>query len=343
MIRLQAHRYDGESSRRQEVELHIFDTGEIQITSGAEGQRYNYHVNDITSTPKVGKIRARFEFTDGSVCEVMDHPELDAVLKMLPRQSFQNIIHKIENHLWAIAVVLVMSVSVLYGVIQYGIPAGAKKVAFMIPLDMEQEMGEQGMAFIDKHICEPSKLPDKRQAALTRLFLDALDDDNRKIIKLNFRYCKGVGPNAFALPSGFVVFTDEMVELAKHDNELLGVFAHEVGHVVNRHIMRHILQDSVTGLLLILLTGDIGSASSLAATLPTVLVQAKFSRDFETESDDYAAEFLSKRNIPSSHLGDILGRLMEKVGGAEVPGFLSSHPMTNERIKRLNLPQKKPE
>lgn len=340
MITLQAHRYDGETSRRQEVTIEVFESGEVRIKG--DGSPVHYHVNDIQSTPKVGKIRAQFTFADGSICEVMDHPELDAVLQLLPKGSFQNFIHKIENHLWAIAVVLVLSIGTLYSVIQYGIPAGAKKVAFMIPLDMETSMGEESMGFIDKHFCESSKLSKKRQTQLRKLFLGSMDSELGKTIKLNFRHCKGVGPNAFALPSGFVIFTDEMVKLAKDDNELLGVFAHEVGHVAQRHIMRHILQDSVTGLMLILLTGDIGSASSLAATLPTVLVQAKFSRDFERESDDYAAEFLRKRNISTRHLGNILERMMEKFGGLEGPGFLSSHPLTSERIKRLNTPDKKP-
>lgn len=340
MIKLPAHRYDGETSNRQEVELCLFDTGEVQIL--CDGSRLNYRVEDMSSTPKVGRIRAQFMFTDGSVCEVGDHPDLDAALAMLPKQSRQNVVHKIENRLWAILVVLALAIVTLFGTIQYGIPAAAKQVAFMIPIEMETSMGEQAISFFDEHVCEPSKLSKRRQAQLKKAFQRSIKGLIETNIQINFRHCKSVGPNAFALPSGIIVFTDEMVKLAKHDNELVGVFAHEVGHVANRHIMRHILQDSVTGLLLILLTGDVGSASSLAATLPTVLVQAKFSRDFETESDDYAARFMRERNIPTRHLGDILDRMMKKYGGDDaVPGFLSSHPVTSERVKRLNLPAQK--
>lgn len=339
MIKLPAYRYDGETSNRQEVELCFFESGEVQVL--VEGRRLDYRIEDISATPKVGKVRAQLFFPDESVCEVSAHPELDVVLGMLPKQSFQNLVHKIENHLLAILVVLVLAVVTLAGVIQYGIPAGAKTVAFMIPIEMETSMGEEALAFFDKYICKPSQLDTKRRDQLGRKFLRHIQGDSTFNIRINFRHCKDVGPNAFALPSGIIVFTDDMVKLAKHDNELIGVFAHEVGHVHNRHIMRHILQDSVTGLLLILLTGDIGSASSLAATLPTVLVQAKFSRDFETESDDYAAQFMRQRNIPTHHLGDILQRLMKQHGveDDDVPGFLSSHPMTSERIKRLKQPQ----
>ncbi|MDH5181143.1 MAG: M48 family metallopeptidase [Gammaproteobacteria bacterium] len=333
MIKLPAYRYDGTTSNRQEVEICLFDSGEVDIL--IDGEKLRYKVDDITSTPKVGRIRARFAFSDGSVCEVMEHPELDAAIQMLPHQSRQNKIHGIENHLGAIAVVFVMTIVLMFVVVQYGIPAAAKQVAFMIPVEMEQSMGESTMEVFEKHLCEPSKLSDKRQTQLRKKFIGSLDEEMASRIKLIFLHCKGFGPNAFALPAGFVIFTDDIVKLAKHDNELLGVFAHEVGHVMKRHAMRHVLQNTVTGLVIVLLTGDVGSLASLAAALPTVIVQAKFSRDFETESDDYAAAFLRKRNIPTRHLGEMLERLVKKHGGDRLPDFLSSHPATRERIERL--------
>jgi len=333
VISLPAYRYDGKTSARQEVSLNFFDSGEVQIKSLDLDLRYQ--LDDISSTPKVGKIRAQFKFPDGSMCEVNDHPELDAALALLP-QSFQNKVHTIENRLIAIVGVLVLAIVVLYGVIQYGIPMVAKYVAHAIPIEIEKNMGKDALQIFDKFMCKPSQLPLKRQQQLAVKFIDELDSGRDLPLQIHFRFCEKIGPNAFALPSGIIVMTDAMVKLAKHDNELLGVFAHEVGHVEGRHIMRHILQDSVTALLLVLLTGDVGSASSLAAALPTLLVQAKFSRDFETESDDYAANFLRKRDISTHHLADILKRMSEldKSGGS-IPGFLSTHPLTEDRILRL--------
>ncbi len=157
--------------------------------------------------------------------------------------------------------------------------------------------------------------------------------------RLEFRKGKGVGANAFALPSGIVVMTDEMVALARNDDELAAVLAHEAEHVRGRHGMRHILQNSMTVLIVSAVTGDIASISSLASTVPTVLIDAKYSRDFEREADAAVAVYLRSRKIPLKRYADILARLQaeldKKVPGESMPArnYLSTHPPTEDRIK----------
>ena len=150
-----------------------------------------------------------------------------------------------------------------------------------------------------------------------------------------FRQGDAIGANAFALPSGIIVFTDEIIALSKDDRELLAVFAHELAHVKYRHTMRQVLQNSVTGLLVIMLTGDVGSASSLAAALPTLLVQTKFSRDFESEADNFAIVLLKQQGVSPVYLGDILERMRKLMGDGVMPGFMSTHPSTSDRIKKF--------
>jgi predicted Zn-dependent protease len=146
---------------------------------------------------------------------------------------------------------------------------------------------------------------------------------------------KGIGPNALALPSGIVVVTDSLVELAHSDAELIAVLAHEIGHLRQRHTLRRMLQGSATALLIVAITGDVGSIMSLAAALPTVLLNSSYSRDFEREADDFALDYLQRRSISPQALGDILLR-MEKSsgGGSDIPDYLSSHPSTRERARK---------
>lgn len=336
MIKLTARRYDGQTSAQQLVEVIFDDTGKVRV-SGESIDAY-YEIAEVNSLPRIGRLPPRLVFPDGVVCELDDHPQLEAALRRLPRRSWQNVIHRIENNLWAILLTLVLAVFIMLAVIQYGIPLGAKSVAYQIPLEMEQHMGEEALAVFDKTLCKPSKLDEATRRRLETRFMSAVAQMHAPRIQLEFRDCGNMGANAFALPSGIIVFTDAMVKLAKNDRELIGVLAHEVGHVENRHIMRQVLQNSVTGLLLVLLTGDIGSASSLAAAVPTLLVQAKFSRAFETEADDYAARFLQSQGIPPRQLANLLQRLAEQSGEQEssVSGFLSSHPLTEDRIRKLD-------
>lgn len=335
MIKLPAVYYDGQTSNPRTVELSFDDSGQVHISGPAVNNSYN--LATLKSKPRVGKLPAQFIFPDGTLCEVSDQPGLAAALRLLPKRSFQDVIHRIENNLAAILASLILAVAVLFIVIQYGIPFGARQVAYRIPVELENRMGKDALAFFDKAICKPSELTLDKKRHIEKIFSDALLKMDTPPIQLHFRNCGKMGANAFALPSGIIIFTDEMVRMARDDRELIGVLAHEVGHVQHRHIMRQILQNSVTALLLVLLTGDIGSASSFAAALPTLLVRAKFSRDFEVESDNYASRYLKSQAISPSHLARLLERLAKQDGNSEsrITGFLSSHPLTEERIKNL--------
>ena len=127
-----------------------------------------------------------------------------------------------------------------------------------------------------------------------------------------------------------------MVDIAGNDDELVGVLAHELGHVHHRHALRAWLQNSMTALGFALLTGDVTSVTAFAATLPTALVEAKFSRAFETEADDYAMALLTQLDLSPADLAALLRRLGRGAQDDDgALGYLSSHPATRDRIERL--------
>jgi Zn-dependent protease with chaperone function len=144
-----------------------------------------------------------------------------------------------------------------------------------------------------------------------------------------------VGANALALPAGIIVLTDELVKLARDDREIEAVLAHEFGHQRQRHILRHLLQDSTAALLVAVTIGDLSALTSLAAAAPTLLLQMKFSRDFEREADDFALDYLARKNIPPETFAAILERLEKsRPGGRDGSDFLSTHPDVRVRIER---------
>lgn len=224
----------------------------------------------------------------------------------------------------------------VFALVQYGIPLLTGAIVQRLPLDIEARMGDEALELFDRWFMEESTLDTARQRDLTAQLQMLARTTDAPAITVLFRHSDGLGANAFALPNGIIVFTDDIVTLAEDDRELLGVFAHELGHVQHRHTLRHVLQSSITGLLMIVLTGDVGSVSSLAATLPTVLVDTKFSRAFESEADTYAVELLTQNGIDSVHLGNILARMKADAGDDPVPGFLSTHPATDERVKQFS-------
>jgi predicted Zn-dependent protease len=222
-----------------------------------------------------------------------------------------------------------------WGLIEYGIPALAKRVAYAFPASADAALGKDGLKLLDQTLFSPSTLANEQQDQLRMIF----DTMTRQLadghtFRLAFRQSDRIGPNAFAFPSGIIVVTDELVLLARHQNELISVLAHEIGHVHHRHAVRTLLQNSTVALLIASVTGDLTSLTALSASLPTLLVEAKYSRAFETEADRFALQYLREHGLQPAYFADMLVRLEEATGRTgKVHNYLASHPMTGQRIR----------
>ena len=187
----------------------------------------------------------------------------------------------------------------------------------------------------------PSELDKATRTRLTEHFRPVLEDHPDNELRVLFRKGGRVGPNAFALPNGTLVFTDEMVQLAKHDDELLAVLAHEIGHIVHRHAMRRVIQDSLLSFALLAITGDISGSSELFLALPVLLTELAYSREFEREADRYALDYLKSHNISPLHFVRLMRRIdqkkpsEEKILDGKWSHYLSTHPITEERMRRF--------
>ena len=331
MTRLTAQRYDGSSSARTAVELEFSATG-IQLQG--ENLLLNYVYADVELQPRLAGMPAQLRFCDGSQCELPKQPNLDTALQQIPGHTGNRFIHALETNLKYIVLTVIASIAVIFLIIQYAVPVMAREVAYRIPIAAETDIGKESLRFLDR-LMSPSKLSDERQTQLREKFQKLVDSSGIAISDILFREGDVFGANALALPSGIIIFTDEIVKMAADDRELQAVFAHELAHVKYRHTMQYVLQNSVTGLLVVLLTGDIGTASTLAAAIPTLLVQSKFSRDFEAEADDYAIALLQQQGISPVYLGHILDRMQQEMGDDSMPSFMSTHPATEDRIKKF--------
>src|SRR5690606_2182906 len=137
------------------------------------------------------------------------------------------------------------------------------------------------LAIVDLQL-RPSRLPAERRAALQDRFAELVAGLPREAdYRLDFRYAAAIGPNAFALPGGQILMTDQLVELAERDEELLAVLAHEAGHHEHRHGLRGALEDSAVLVVIGFMFGDVSGAGSLSVSVPTLLLQTGFSRDHE--------------------------------------------------------------
>jgi Zn-dependent protease with chaperone function len=204
---------------------------------------------------------------------------------------------------------MVFTVIIGWSFLQYGVPAMAEYVAKATPPEMEAKIGDQVLTGLDSKIgyFSASTTPAARKASLAKALAELCTAIKTcPQYRLEFRDGGAIGANAFALPGGIMVVTDQIVTLSKNDTELVAVLAHELGHVKKRHAYRQSIQGVLSGLILAAITGDV---SSVASGLPAALMQMKFSRQHESEADDFALAAMQKACLPPKAFADILQRL----------------------------------
>ncbi|MFA6147848.1 MAG: M48 family metallopeptidase [bacterium] len=329
--------YDGRVSMRRDAVVTL-EPGSVRLSGEQLEERYPLRA--IVITTGVGTNRRVMRFPDGGMCDVDDPAFLDAVLRRQGRGKADALVRRWERSLACAAAALLLVAAISVGAVRYGVPALAGRVTVHVPAGVESRMGAESLSILDRIAFDPTALPPGRQEALRAVFRDVAEAASLQgTPRLEFRKGKAIGANALALPGGIVVVTDELVALAKADDEIAAVLSHEAEHVRRRHSMRHLLQNSLTVLLVAGVTGDIASISSLSSTIPTLLIDAKYSRDFEREADSAVAGYLRKRGIPPIRYSDILGRLQAELDRGrreKLPDFrnyLSSHPPTEERMR----------
>jgi hypothetical protein len=338
MIALDGYFFDGKSSKQRRASITLHADGEVRLTLEDEVRRFQ--LRDLEITPRVGNTPRSIVLPDAGKFETTDNDAVDAVLRRAGRGSGSRLLHLLETRLRFIAVALVVVVVSVWGFVQYGIPALAKAAAFAVPAETNAAIGRGTLGILDRSYLEPSTLDANTRASIAELFGGVTRWETEEYdFELIFRRGGPVGANALALPSGTVILTDELVGLTEHDGELVGVLAHEVGHVVQRHALRRAIQDSMVALIVILVTGDLSSTTSIVASVPTLLIEARFSQAFEREADGHALAHLRRAQVAPTHFANLMRRMQDLTGGeGSIASFLSTHPSNAERIRYFAEP-----
>lgn len=151
--------------------------------------------------------------------------------------------------------------------------------------------------------------------------------------------------NAFAMAGGKVGVFSGLFKIAKNDDQLASVIAHEIAHVTAKHVHEKLSQEMAVGTI-----GTVGMVGGLAggASLLTVnaLSQAyglttavggmAFDRKKEKEADYIGLMYMARAGYDPEEAVKVLEALENESGGGRAPAsFLSTHPPTPERIVQL--------
>lgn len=353
-LRIAAQYFDGRSARAHAVTLELAGA---TLSLRGEGIARDDDIATLRISEPMGLAPRLISYPDGAHCEVRDHA---GIKRMLDASHFEDswVVRLQHRWRWAFASLLV-TIALVFAGYRWALPAAAEFIAFNTPESVLSRLGDGTLALLDQGLFKPSQLPQQRQRQLADGFARLVPPAGAGArYALHFRDGGPVGANALALPDGSIVLTDQLVKLAAHDEEILGVLAHELGHIDRRHGLRMLIQGSVVAFVVSWYLGDI---SSIAAGVPTLLLQARYSREHESEADAFGAAMLKANGVSPVRLADMLERLeaahskrraKEQDDAApkqRVPpqqdaraethdsfgDYLASHPATRERIEAL--------
>lgn len=137
--------------------------------------------------------------------------------------------------------------------------------------------------------------------------------------------------NAFAAPGGHIVIYRPIIAQASSAEEVAGVLAHEMGHVVEDHPTQALVEAVGYGIFDFMTPGEPETEAVAKALLTN-----HHSRGHELDADRHGVQLLQSAGIDSRGLFSFFDRLTES--GDTIPGaleFLSTHPSGEERRSNL--------
>ncbi|MGE6795306.1 M48 family metallopeptidase [Psychrobacter okhotskensis] len=372
--------YPKDSSVQYAAQLTVAKTRyEVKIVSSETGNDSERHQNitgqwsQVTINDRLGNTERKLTLTDGSLFTTHNNDAIDTIINSNKNSDtaskWRLRLHRHETKMTSVLTMLVITVVFVFSFIKWGIPWTSQTVAHALPQQTGEFIGHQSLDFMDRYFLKPTQISGTEQQQIISRFktrLKPFGGDENIQYRLHFRDMSIGGsslPNAFALPSGDIILTDKFVELSQNDDEIDAVLLHEMGHVVERHSLEMLTQNSLTTMIVILVLGNPDGISELATGLGTALVSNHYSRQYETEADEFAFNKMLEIGIDPKAFGDILSRMeeysttvsattdvddathehdddekvdnekAEEVEGEKLSDFLSTHPNTQLRIK----------
>jgi Zn-dependent protease with chaperone function len=334
-VQLTGFHFPPGSNHQSEAILRIAADGKSLEVLGSNGDLLaSAPRRHVTITSRLGGLRRKLEFSDGAVFETADNDGVDALLK-----GYSGSLSRLERS-WQLAVtsLLVIAAGAAW-FIYYGAPLGARWMAAETPPSFSRLITNQTLLAMDGKILLPTALPLKRQQEIQDRFrtIAGWEDRGTGRYSLLLRSAQHIGPNAFALPDGRIVMTDQLAFVAQNNIEIDGVLAHEMAHVNHAHGMQSVYQASLVPAAIAFITGDASQFAQLAVILPAILLQSAYSRNFEQQADDDAASLLRQHGEDPGQMANFLERMELKSCGKTGcgPSWLGSHPATAIRAARL--------
>jgi len=322
--------YLPKSSEALEAELHV--NGDM-VSLHYDGQcREVFELSALTQHITIPGVPIELSFPDSAKFSAQE-PDV-----RLERHGAT--MESLEKNKTLIVASMILVPILMWFMIMVVMPRIAQASVSYLPDVVSQQMGKQAFAIIERTMLEPSETDVEIQNQVKQQWRDtlvALELSPEKY-RLHVYGSEFLGPNAFALPDGTVVITDDLLKrLADKPDAILAVLLHEIGHVEHQHSLSMVAQSVSTAVAFAMIFGDIEGVGEILLGTGSTLVQSKFSRNMEQEADDFALNQLDALGKPADAFAQAMESFLALSEGEpdiKLLKYLSSHPDTQARIDK---------
>ena len=245
---------------------------------------------------------------------------------------------------WIIALVLAAVAGITYLTRTQVNPVTGERQRVSLSPEQEVQLGRNAapqMAQQMGGVLDPSRETDARLVAeVGQRIVDNSDARKHPDFANHFRFHLLADPrtvNAFALPGGQIFITRALFDQLENEAQLAGVLGHEIGHVINRHSAEHMAKSQL-GQSLAMAAG-VGAGSYDAARMAQMvnqMIQLRYSRQDELESDNYGLAYMRQAGYDPSAMIRVM-EILKKAsgGGGRGPDVLATHPDPDARIQYI--------
>ncbi len=325
---VEANYFDGKTSEKKRATIEFFENKTVELKT--DEIAFLESLDRVSISSRVANTPRMIRFSNGGVAYSNENDKIDAILKKLKKTH--SIAHLLESKMKYALISLVLLIFSVVFFLTIGSSISAKYIVKIIPYSVEKMISQQALNFFGEHTMYSSTLSAKQKKRFESMLRELTN--NQPNYKLHFIKGGKIGANAFALPSGDIILTDELVKLSDGEDRMIyGVLAHEVAHVEYKHSMQLIVKASIASIIVAYFTGDI---SSIVATASTTLLSLGYSREFEKEADNYAKKKMQEANISPKYLADFFKKMDRQITTKNKQNsYFSSHPSNQERIYNL--------
>ena len=241
-----------------------------------------------------------------------------------------------------LAIIVILILGYRYALITF-----SPTIVKLFPYEWEKQIGKATFDSLNRTLLDETELPTQRVNTLKQRAKNILNQANlHSYPSIEFMKSDIIGANALALPGGPIIVTDDLVKLLKDDELVLGVIAHEIAHIQERHSLHQIVEIVGLSSLAWLIFGLDEGVLEEVALVGINLWSLKKSRDFEKDSDLLALEFLENAGLKKESFILAIEKLTEhfcsksKIDKSDCltgvkSGWLATHPTGAERLKYL--------